>query len=732
MSNLYDALFAAYDPARESTQTAATHVATAYLDGRPKMQGRRKVSAAQRNRDLWSCAAWQEVPAAAWRSEIMVLALARYFAQEQSANPTLLHRIALACPESLCVAVRRSRLVLKPTSARRQELDAIAASQPDIAELCRVLDIFAQAHRDRLDEVEELQRKLAHVTPFELLILASLHAFEEFVPESLSTPQRSDGSMSTEQVAWHAINDILLWKLGSVDPREVSLDDTAIEASFGKYLAPALRRGGIEPSTLHADRVAFRALIGARIELNEFMSRSVDAFCFDDAIRFVRRGNVLEIEQIDQASRLAWERDGRKLARLHEYWFYRAMAEFRDSSLATQTIGRPENHEANRLAYLRATRTRLRLGEVYGVAEQVTTEEGERLDLFQALLALELTSSFFQRDFLEVFTSHLRDTGDWVTALRLLAADGLQAGFQNRFPLTWSDRAAKITNIVGWTVTPASPNGCALMAARILDFWTSDWTSLVKRVASPSEQDHAPELFERPYLKLGSCLVQLPWLVGLQNNSTAAINNLRRLGQRRGEFRAETQQIEANLARALQARGFAVALNWMPDRESFGDAGEVDVVCALDGVVIVMEVKSTFIRMSQRDAWAHATSTLRKAGGQVLRKVAAVQSALRTDSAFCAALGLHPSSVPRGIHGWIVDTSIECDHQFFSGCLKVSLEEILIALRDDVELTHDPERLFGAQGRTDSVPPMETLYPDGFSGPRFCEVITSAAVWAGV
>ncbi|UUZ67083.1 hypothetical protein LP416_19415 [Polaromonas sp. P2-4] len=43
--------------------------------------------------------------------------------------------------------------------------------------------------------------------------------------------------------------------------------------------------------------------------------------------------------------------------------------------------------------------------------------------------------------------------------------------------------------------------------------------------------------------------------------------------------------------------------------------------------------------------------------------------------------------------GWIVDTSIECDHQCFSGFLKVSLEEVLIALRDDRRLLNDPDGL---------------------------------------
>ena len=90
-----------------------------------------------------------------------------------------------------------------------------------------------------------------------------------------------------------------------------------------------------------------------------------------------------------------------KLARLHGYWFYRALDEFVSSDMATQLIGRPENHEANRLAYIHAMRTQLRLTEVYGVDEMVITDSGARVNLFQALLSLELMSAFFQRDFLQ-------------------------------------------------------------------------------------------------------------------------------------------------------------------------------------------------------------------------------------------------------------------------------------------------------------------------------------------
>ena len=390
--------------------------------------------------------------------------------------------------------------------------------------------------------------------------------------------------------------------------------------------------------------------VTAQVELNAFESRSADAFSFDDGIEFVRKGEVLEIVERDPGAREAWGRDGRKLGRLHNYWFYWAMDELIHCGLAEQAIGLPENHEANRLAYIKAIRTLLRLTEVYGLDETVATETGQRVELFQALLASELMNAFYQQDFLQAFVGHAARLGHWAAALSQLALEGMANGSQNRFPLTWSDR--------------------------------------------------------------------------MQNNSTAAINNLRRLGARRGEARLETRRIEERLGALFESRGFHVVLNWIPDDDQL--AGEVDLICALDRSLLVLELKSTFIRQSQRDAWLHRTTTLRKAGRQVRDKVVAVRRALARDEDLAQRLGLQGTCDGLNMYGWIVDTSIECDHQRFSGFLKVSMEEVLIALRDDRHLLNDQAGI--CSGRflePDIVTPDDpqrqaTLYPNGFSVEALC------------
>ena len=161
----------------------------------------------------------------------------------------------------------------------------------------------------------------------------------------------------------------------------------------------------------------------------------------------------------------------------------------------------------------------------------------------------------------------------------------------------------------------------------------------------------------------------------------------------------------------------------------------MDIIATLGEHLLVIEVKSTFMRRSQREAWLHATSTLRKAGDQLRRKLEAVSLAIASDHEFRALLNLTENQVPTQYHGWIADTSIECDHQRFGGFLKVSVEELLIALRDDRHLLNDPEGLLAGNYGDDRSDAADTgasawtLYPDGFSAERFIEVIETEAVW---
>ncbi len=169
----------------------------------------------------------------------------------------------------------------------------------------------------------------------------------------------------------------------------------------------------------------------------------------------------------------------------------------------------------------------------------------------------------------------------------------------------------------------------------------------------------------------------------------------------------------------MQQQGFRTLVGYMPPDGDGEPAGEVDVLASRDGHLFVFEIKSGYLRQTLEAAWHHRTTTLRKAGRQLERKLATLvdvflspagESLLR-DSLEMAAVP------PAGqVHTWIVDTSIDFDRQRFSGYLKVSMTEVLIVLRDEAGFLADDDSL-------------DTLYPEGFSAPRFAQIIEQGLLW---
>ena len=510
--NCYQKQLDSLDAQGVSAPACAAHLTEAYLDGKPRHQGKRKISQRERDRQFWGLSFWRVCSPETWKTQNFELALSRYLSQEAVAAPDLLNRIAQSTPEVVYRAARHSRLVLNPTSPRRSELEAAAILSPVIHELCQVLLIFEKAHIERQSLLRYLQTTFDDASPFDLLFLSSLYAFKHLIPKSLGVPGAE--SSQSDQVVWDAVNDLLIWKLRTCPEAALRLDDQKIGSSMAAYVRPLLFGDAGEAAAL-AEFSRFESLMEAQIELNEFGSRSADAFSYDDGIQFVREGARLETQEINAAARRKWEMDGRKLELLHGYWFYRALDEFAQSEVASLQIGTAENHDANQLAWISALRAKLQLCEVYGVSEQTTLDSGTKVPVFQAMLCLELMSAHFLKDHLVRYTTLLAAKGDWRLALRDLAFEGLVNGMQIRFPLTWSDRDAKIKNITGWTVSPDLPAGSARTASTILDFWSFDMQEVATRLRA-DQSGPKPALNERPALMA----TQIPPSMATSNSPT--------------------------------------------------------------------------------------------------------------------------------------------------------------------------------------------------------------------
>ena len=94
---------------------------------------------------------------------------------------------------------------------------------------------------------------------------------------------------------------------------------------------------------------------------------------------------------------------------------------------------------------------------------------------------------------------------------------------------------------------------------------------------------------------------------------------------------------------------------------------------------------------------------------------------------------LNLNTVYPKVIGWVADTSIEFDHEYFAGFLKVTVEELLVALTDRVYLLFDFEEQAELAQKTGVemcfVSKPFSLYENGINGQEFVNVIEQSRVW---
>lgn len=680
-----------------------------FLDQRP---AGKNLSAIDRAQGLATASFWLDVDAVAG-SELASLALSRVLHFDHAVSVERLLHLASHNPETLRWAIRYSKLFERTDSPLWLALRA-ALSGDEWQVFFGVCDRLL----DQLKPFDELialaEKQLKHLSLLELFSYLSVLAYHAFT---------EDGSDDPSGQQWNVYNRIILNKLRACSEEDFRLSESRLGQSLKRHLSPI-----IFPGSSNSDVVRCRQnleslvlLIGATQERIDYED-SIDWFCFDPECRYQLKPGESVIYNQSEAGAERWHRTGRKSDLLWHYWMNRAVHAFALSGMAEQIIGSPENHELNQLAFIKAIRSELQLQQIFGLGDRVSLSDGSRVQLHHLMLASELTSVFFQKEFIQEFQGHFRESGVLAQALGRLAMNGLLTG-ENRFPMTWSEEQEKIRKITGWTVCDEHPKGSADSAKAILTFWTSDFKALSQQLKLQPGMP-APRLYEQPFYKIGRYSFQFPWVGAQQNNLTAAINNLRRVNARRADMQTETQRVELALAESLRQRGFAVEVGYRPLATEEDDAGEVDLICHLDGVLLLLEVKSGYIRSTRHEVWLHRTNTLRKAAWQLRRKQVAVLSALMTDQDLRTRLGYHGKQPEADLRAWIVDTSIELDGQSVDGFRVVSREAMEVILRDEQRLLRPLDQLDDDDQRS--------LFPGGFTAERFVVVVESDQLWYGI
>lgn len=675
-----------------------------FLDQRP---AGKNLSSLDRATGLAAASFWREADTVN-ASKLSSLALSKILHHDGAVSIELLGHLARTVPDTLRWSIRYSKLFTRVDSTLWKLLRSNLEGEE-----WRIFIGVCDRLLEQLEPFDHLikaaQRKLAHLSLLETLSYLSILAYEQLIPGAPDNPADD---------YWRVYNRIISDKLKTCSDKDFNLNEARLGQSLKRHLSPIIFPSPAITQECVDNLEAFTTLIAATKERMDFEG-SIDWFCFDPECSYqFEPGKPVIYNKTENGAR-TWHRTERKSQALWHYWMNRGIVEFAGRGMAGIRIGSAENHELNALAYLKAVRSELQLQEIYGLDCDIELAGGGRARLFQTLLSSELHSAFFQSAYVQPFQQYYAACGVVAQALSKLALNGAVAG-ENRFPMTWAEEDQKVKRATGWTVCREYPHGSSLVAKAILGFWTSDLKPLSNDIKEQPKIP-IPTLYERPFYKIGRYSFQFPWVVAQQNNLTAVVNNLRRIGARRSDQMSETRRIELRLADQLRRRGFAVEVGYQPERTEQEDPGEVDLICFRDGLLLLLEVKSGYIRSTPYEVWLHQTNTLRKAAWQLRRKRSAVVAALTHDEMLRTRLGCTCVDADERMHAWIVDTSIELDQQSVDGFLVVSLEALMVILRDERQLLLQADQLPEAKS--------DTMFPDGFSSARFVEIVETGEVW---
>lgn len=317
-------------------------------------------------------------------------------------------------------------------------------------------------------------------------------------------------------------------------------------------------------------------------------------------------------------------------------------------------MDRGENLESNALALAKTQGIILQLYEVYGIEKAVFEQD---YDLCALVFTMLLSQAHYVHDFLEAFKK-LRDSNNQhaFSTLAKLMIDGVLIG-QNRMPITFATQKEKAIKMSDWIIE-GSGNQKVKDMSRILDFWSKDL------------RDGSDAFYtEKSFYKIDDYLFALPWMSAQKNFSTATINTFRKMYKNRASLKSETDLMENNLAGLLAKSKGRVYSQYEPSESG---VGEIDAIVVTDDKVLIIELKSSYIKSNVKEIYEYRNFVLKKAAYQLARKTTYVRDI------FLPSLGL--DSAKFSIHSWIVDTTLEFDHGYIDGFLKISFEELLIVL----------------------------------------------------
>lgn len=597
------------------------------------------------------------------RSENYILALSQYIRYTITDKNICINYLKLDI-QSFILAVRYSGIILNFEHDSWGILKEIS-QEFDSEELCGFIQTVTHLqlqYKHRLAVYEDIQNKL-NIGQITAMSFSSLYAYEYLVPNKdfFQLPYQFDSEeKNSAEVVWRAFDEII--KTSRKNTKKLTEKSLALALKF--KMIPFLLGEGMTSELKHQYDL-FKKLVAIKVELINYKRNVLESFSFDFTVKYILKNESLSY--LNQ--RNVKDNWLEKHSLLLNYWLIVGSQRLFDSDYIYRILPTGDNLEANAIALSKAFGVKEQLIQIYGICELKINKV--ELDLFDVMKTISLSQAHYLKDHIQKIEEFIPQSTSHLEALSKLMMHGFMIG-ENRMPFTFATQQEKSKKMSSWIVE-GSTNEKIKKMNQILKFWTCDLYDL---------NDQATYM-QKPFYKIDDFIFQFPSLTAFQNLNTAMINYVRKLHKNRLELKSETDQIELNLAEKLEKIGFQVFCQYVP---SEGNAGEIDLIAMYENHVIVAEVKSTYIRSSIQEIYEYKNFVLNKASYQLDNKVEYIKRHF---------LSKHFGDINDVIiHSWIIDTTLEFDHEYFGDHLKVSLDEVIITSNCESEFM---KKLVGEQ-----------------------------------
>ena len=603
---------------------------------------------------FWHAEFIQQLDGTHLQCQNMRWALGQYF-RKSEIDEAVITRLMHLDIKSVIAGLRLSGLITRPSHEAWHAIRSLLLkiNHQGLNQFLVVVDKMHEQYKVRVEARVQLQTELG-LSQLHAMIFSSLYAYEYLVSPNqqiLNIPYQVDGNdtYSVEDVYW-----VLDTIIRSAKPNKTSVNEQVIGLAIKKKLVPFLFSDGMN-EVLARQYEEFKELVAIQLEIYHYENFVLGAYSYQLETDYRLVNNQLMLRTIGNSKHES-ELWADKFVIVQTYWTERGVEAFEASGMMSR-IAQNENYQGNIEAMVQAFSVTEQILACYGIS---TIEvDGLRLNVLDTAKTLALSKMHYQQEHIQPFLDFEEDISVF-HKLAVLAIEGIEKG-ENRLPFTFGKIQDKAIRMGNW-IDAASVEKAQDVMRDILYFWSHD-------LSKPIHYRNST-VTEKPFYRVDGYCFQLPWLTAYQNLNTCLINHMRKLHTNRAELFHETSCMELQLAQLFKQAGFEVYPQYAVNDMS--GVGEIDLIATYKNHVIVIELKSSFIKKTIREIYEYRHFVLNKAAYQLDKKSCYVKNHIQEIAK------LNETDVC--MHSWIVDTTLEFDHQVFNKHLKLSIDELFIVL----------------------------------------------------